>query len=375
MKFQAIIVALVSAISVSMAAPLPQSKSVPAKENSGGRVVLDGAQCSPVQGRLVCDDGFGNTFLGDADEFTGLALDVNAFGDGAVLGCDFAGEVFETHPSATKFRKGSRIAGFVWGGEIPGLGAYSTYTIADERLSFEIPDNIGSAEASSIPLAATTAWLALFSPDCLGLAKHQDAKKTPLLIWGGSSVVGHFAIQLAKMYGYEVVTTCSPRNFNQAKLSGASHVFDYNDEHVTEKIRASVPELKYAFDTIGNRTSSATAATALQGQAGHLCTVRPGKANTENVPSTVHVSDVFVFTAFPTAHTYRGKAHWPINMPNHEMSVEFHNQIPGLLSEGNLKPPAIDVLGNLSPEVIEEAMNINRDGKISGQKVVFTGFE
>ncbi|KAI8300583.1 Trans-enoyl reductase ACTTS2 [Colletotrichum sp. SAR11_240] len=57
----------------------------------------------------------------------GLALDVNAFGGGAVLGCDFAGEVVEAHPSVTKFAKGSRIAGFIWGGEIPGLGAYSKH--------------------------------------------------------------------------------------------------------------------------------------------------------------------------------------------------------------------------------------------------------
>ncbi|KAF6828860.1 hypothetical protein CPLU01_08298 [Colletotrichum plurivorum] len=63
MKFQPILLALVSAVSVSMAAPVP--KTVPAKDVSGGRFVLDGAQCSPVQGRLVCDDGLGNTFFAD----------------------------------------------------------------------------------------------------------------------------------------------------------------------------------------------------------------------------------------------------------------------------------------------------------------------
>ncbi|TDZ16008.1 hypothetical protein C8034_v011973 [Colletotrichum sidae] len=63
MKFSAIIIVATSAASFSLAAPLPQS--VPAKEHSGGRFVLDGAQCSPVQGRLVCDDGLGNTFFAD----------------------------------------------------------------------------------------------------------------------------------------------------------------------------------------------------------------------------------------------------------------------------------------------------------------------
>lgn len=61
------------------------------------------------------------------------------------------------------------------------------YTIADERLSFKIPENINPAEASSVPLAANTAWLALFSDDCLALNADKTASKTPLLIWGGNS--------------------------------------------------------------------------------------------------------------------------------------------------------------------------------------------
>ncbi|RSL98994.1 hypothetical protein CEP52_009953 [Fusarium oligoseptatum] len=241
-----------------------------------------------------------------------LAIDVNAFGDGAVLGCDFAGTVVETHQNVTNLQTGDQIAGFVWGGEIKGLGAYSAYTIADERLSFKIPDNISAPQASSVPLAANTAWLALFSGDCLALSRDGSAKKTPLLIWGGSSAVGIFAIQMAKLYGIEVVTTCSPQKFELAKNSGATYVFDYNDPEVASKIKAAVPDLQHVFDTIGNATSSATAAEAISGPGGVLCTVRPGKANTENVPSAIKVTDVFVFTAFPTEHSYRGKAHWPV---------------------------------------------------------------
>lgn len=48
--------------------------------------------------------------------FIGLAFDLNAFGDGAVLGCDFTGVVTRTHPSVTKLVPGDRIAALVWGG-------------------------------------------------------------------------------------------------------------------------------------------------------------------------------------------------------------------------------------------------------------------
>ncbi|KAF4422199.1 hypothetical protein F53441_14303 [Fusarium austroafricanum] len=242
-----------------------------------------------------------------------LALDVNAFGDGAVLGCDFAGMIVETHPSVTKLQVGDNVAGFVWGGEIKGLGAYSNYTIADERLSFKL-STTSLDQACSVPLAANTAWLALFSEDCLAFSRDSSTEKPSLLIWGGNTTVGYFAIQFAKLFNIEVAITCSPRNFDKLRQAGAAHVFDYNDENVAEKIKTALPTLKHVFDTVGNATSSASASKAISGANGFLCTVRPGKANTEDVPPHIKVTDVFVFTAFPTEHNYRGKAHWPVSI-------------------------------------------------------------
>ncbi|KAH7196358.1 chaperonin 10-like protein [Fusarium flagelliforme] len=302
-----------------------------------------------------------------------LALDVNAFGDGAVLGCDFAGTVVEAHPSVTKLQTGDRLAGFVWGGEIKGLGAYSTYTIADERLSFKVPNNTSPAQAASVPLAANTAWLALFSDDSIAYKSDRPTEKAPLLIWGGNTTVGYFAIQLAKLYNIEVITTCSPRNFEKVRQAGATHVFDYNDKDVIAKIKRALPNLNNVFDTVGNDTSSATAAKAISGTEGLLCTVRPGKANTQDVPSHVKVTEVFVFTAFPTEHNYRGKAHWPVKMGDHNLSAEFHGQLETLLGSGSLKPPPIRTIGQLSPSTVEEAMELNRQGRISGEKLVFNG--
>ncbi|CEI61674.1 hypothetical protein FVEN_g12702 [Fusarium venenatum] len=57
MKFFSI--ALISLISVASAAPTPVVRG------PGGRLVLEGSTCSDVQGRSVCQDGFGNTFFED----------------------------------------------------------------------------------------------------------------------------------------------------------------------------------------------------------------------------------------------------------------------------------------------------------------------
>lgn len=68
-------------------------------------------------------------------------------------------------------------------GEIKGAGAYSQYTVADEDISFEVPEGITREQASTVPLAATTAWLAFFSKDCLAIDRDS---KPAVLVWGGS---------------------------------------------------------------------------------------------------------------------------------------------------------------------------------------------
>ncbi|KXH41835.1 hypothetical protein CNYM01_06751 [Colletotrichum nymphaeae SA-01] len=301
----------------------------------------------------------------------GLAFDVDAFGDGAVLGCEFVGTVTQAHPNVSRLQVGDRIAALVWGGEMKGVGAYSSYGIADERISFKVPSIVEGPKASAVPLAATTAYLALFSEDCLCLSRDVSTTKPPVLIWGGSSVVGYFAIQLAKLHGYPVATTCSAHNFDYVKNAGAAHVFDYIDADVVTKLQNVVPTLSHVFDTIGNASSSATAAAALDGRPGLLCTVRPGKTNTEKVPSNIKVTDVFVFTAFPTTHTYRGLVHWPVSMPNHLLSAELYERLPGLLESNTIKPPPVKVLGRLNPQSVNEAMKLNREGKISAEKLCF----
>jgi NADPH:quinone reductase-like Zn-dependent oxidoreductase len=114
------------------------------------------------------------------------------------------------------------------------------------------------------------------------------------------------------MYGFNIVTTCSPRNFDLVKKLGATHVFDYNDSSVVDDIKKAAPDLEYTFDTIGQKDSSTLASQAINDKGGVLCTVRPGKANTEGVVKHVKITDVLVWTAFLKDHQYK-EFHWPVS--------------------------------------------------------------
>ncbi|KAH7203021.1 chaperonin 10-like protein [Fusarium oxysporum] len=296
------------------------------------------------------------------------SFDGNAFGDGAVLGCDFVGVVEATGSDVTRITKGTTIAGLIWGGETKGLGGYSEYTLADDRICFPVPEGLSEELACTIPLASCTALLSLFSKDCLAIDAKADEKPT-VLIWGGSSSVGLYAVQIARLHGLPVIATCSPKHHDLVKSYGAKEVFDYRDSHVVDNIRQAAPGLRYVFDTIGNENSSKTASSAITHSEGVLCTVRPGKANTEGVAEGVKVTDVLVWTAFLKEHRY-GDFYWPPKEADYKLAAGYFHELPGLVSSGQIKPNTSKLVGS-GLDSVPQGFQEYRDGKISNYKIVY----
>lgn len=174
--------------------------------------------------------------------------------DPFILGTDAAGEVVEVGSAVTRFRPGDRVTGFARGSEEkinnPSQGAFQEYVVLEQDLTSHIPSSMAYETAAVIPLGLSTAAAGLFEKAQLNLQRPIDPKPTgrTLIIWGGSTSVGCNAIQLAVAAGYEVFTTCSPKNFALCKSLGASRVFDYNSATL-------IPDMLAAF--VGKTTAGA----------------------------------------------------------------------------------------------------------------------
>ncbi len=140
-----------------------------------------------------------------------------------MLGRECAGEVVETGGDVKKFRKGDRVVGVP---SIKRMGAFAEYAIAQQKATFPKPKNIGFEEAASIPIAGLTALQALRD-------RGHVAPGRKVLINGASGGVGHFAVQIAKIFGAEVTAVCSGANAGFVKSLGADHVIDYSQEDFT----------------------------------------------------------------------------------------------------------------------------------------------
>lgn len=139
-------------------------------------------------------------------------------------GFDVVGVVVSKSENLSDFEIGEKVVGQF--GNLTG-GALSEYVILTNEQAVIAPDNVDIRELGAMPMAGTTAWQALF----------ENAKLKPgdkLLINGGSSGVGHLAIQIAKAYGAEVTSVSSNRNLEFCKNIGADYTIDYTKEDFTK---------------------------------------------------------------------------------------------------------------------------------------------
>lgn len=164
-----------------------------------------------------------------------------------VLGNDCAGEVVQVGPMVTQFKVGDRVLAHALSMDQAvnksSEGAFQNYTVIRDNMAAVIPRWLSYEEACVIPLSLSTAATALFGQDFLSLHHPgiprdtgPDWRPEVILIWGGSTSIGSNAIQLAAAAGYEVITTCCPRNFEYVTSLGASAVFDYRDPLTIQQI-------------------------------------------------------------------------------------------------------------------------------------------
>ena len=158
-----------------------------------------------------------------------------------ILGGDIAGIVEEVGDSVTNFKKGDAVYGMTASGGFSG--GYAEYAVAKADAVALKPDSLSFEEAAALPVAALTAWQAMFD-----LADLRSGQR--ILITGASGGVGSMAVQLAKAKGAYVVATASGRNENFVRDLGADEFIDYT----AQKFEEAVTGVDVVFDTVGGDT-------------------------------------------------------------------------------------------------------------------------
>lgn len=160
-----------------------------------------------------------------------------------VPGWDAAGIVAEVGPAVTDFAPGDEVFAYCRK-HFLGEGTYAEYVSVPDASVARKPGSLTFEAAAAIPLAALTAYQALF------LAAGLTAGER-VLVSAAAGGVGSFAVQLAIDAGAEVIGVASEQHRDRVLELGAYEVIDRTRD-VVEATRELVPDgVDVVFDLYG----------------------------------------------------------------------------------------------------------------------------
>lgn len=182
-----------------------------------------------------------------------------------------------------------------------------------------------------------------------------DNKNKKVLIWGASSSFGAYASYLAARAGYTVVGVASAQNAQLVKSFGATHFVDRRSSTAAQELIDVGP-----FDAVLAASDSAQdqpvlgAVVAAQGGGSFLSTM--GLREGVQLPPGVKVDFVPFMDAYMDAKKpeFAKWVWWDL------LEREF--------ASGRLQPVPVRVLGGL--DKVQEAWDLLKEGKVSGQRLV-----
>ncbi|MBX2897023.1 MAG: zinc-binding dehydrogenase [Cyclobacteriaceae bacterium] len=127
----------------------------------------------------------------------------------------------------------------------PDAGTFSDYVCVSKKQIFEKPEHLSFEESAAVPLAALTAYRALFS-------KARLRAKEKVLITGIGGGAALWAMQFAVAYQARVyVTSSSNEKIEKAKALGAIQGFNYTDPEWTKQAQKEAGGFDIVIDSAG----------------------------------------------------------------------------------------------------------------------------
>jgi NADPH:quinone reductase-like Zn-dependent oxidoreductase len=166
-----------------------------------------------------------------------------------IPGAEFAGTVAGDSGDAAGFHDGEPVYGF------PGLtGCHAEYVACPAEALAPLPAVISPADAAGTPVPALTAEH--------GLTEVLKVRpRDRVLITAAAGALGHFAVQLARLAGAEVVATAAARDHEFVHRLGAVEVVDHDDPDWPERVR-TLPRGRPTQVLVCSRSTVAAAARA-----------------------------------------------------------------------------------------------------------------
>ncbi|WVF72503.1 hypothetical protein IAT40_007319 [Kwoniella sp. CBS 6097] len=295
---------------------------------------------------------------------------------GVIQGSDFSGTVVKQGSNLkVPIQVGDKVAGFVHGGNTKDEGSFAQYLKVDSDLLWKVPQGVKLEDAATIGLAWFTASQVIFSSQQHELPPAKVSSDSWYIVYGASSSVGLFAVNIAKSLGYQVLAFASPHSADLVKSYGADEVVDYHnaDNAVAEALRVTGGGAGLGFDTIAESRTYQISVRALGEKGRQLNAINQASEDDKKMNPKVEIVNTIVYTTFGRAINFTPRAPEPFIIPAvpeaREFATKIYSVTPELITKYGIKPNPVEVRGGL--EDIDAGLKESQAGNVSGKKLVF----
>ncbi|KZV68023.1 alcohol dehydrogenase, partial [Peniophora sp. CONT] len=241
----------------------------------------------------------------------------------------------------------------------------------DERAAATVPDNFVSAWWS------LTKYLGIDLPYDLPAKEKPAGHDEPILIWGGATSVGQYAIQILKLAGYtNVITTSSPSHKDLLVDYGARVVIDYRaplaDLHKQLLDAAAGQKYRKVLDCVAHDKKTIALYRDVVAVGGTAALLLPVQISNE-AGKVVEMQSLDIDGGdFPEGVKSVGaRTHFYHN--DEKLYKRLQPEImPQLLGSGAIKPNTFRIVeGDSLLQRVDDSLRSLRDGLVSGEKLVF----
>ena len=145
-------------------------------------------------------------------------------GASAYPGLECSGTVRALGPGVTAWSVGQEVCALLAG------GGYAEQVAVPAGQLLPVPAGVDLVDAAALPEVACTVW-----SNVVDLARL--AEGDTLLVHGGGSGIGTFAIQLGVALGATVVVTARSAKHERLRELGAAHTIDYREQDFVDEVR------------------------------------------------------------------------------------------------------------------------------------------
>ncbi|KAF4341599.1 zinc-type alcohol dehydrogenase [Fusarium beomiforme] len=298
----------------------------------------------------------------------GLFVDPNSLP--MVLGNDIAGIVTALGPDNNDVDL--QIGDLIFGQSNHGKrtadqSGLQEFCLLDSYATAKIPSGFTADHGASLPSNAVAAFWALFNPAALGLpppfnadsSQNQQIEGNSIVIVGGGSNCGRYAVQFASLSGLfsTIVAVAGPRHATALHTLGATHVVDRHGDQseVINRVRAIVgDDCMYVIDAVNHEHTLGVACLS-NSRPGRMATLCPGEADLATIPEK-KAGFTKVFSSGSSQ-----------NAP--DLARRFWTALPGWLKSGQVKALEWDVINGLNVQAINAVWDLYRDGKAPNNQV------